>query len=109
MKKTTLCALAAGALVLTGATARAHDDEDGVTQVDRYPGADVVHYDHHHRQYYTDEYGNLVEQTVHHDHHYVVPRENHHYFAPEENRYYGRGYHRRHYRRPFVNLFFGGY
>lgn len=76
MKKTSLCALAIGALVLTGATARAHDDdEDRVTRIDRYHHADVIHYDHHHRYAYTDEYGNVIgERTVHHDHHYVRPR-----------------------------------
>lgn len=65
-----------GALALASATARAHgDDEDQVTRVDRYPDADVIHYDHHHRYVYTDEYGNVIgEQTVHHDHHYVQPR-----------------------------------
>ncbi len=82
MKKTILCALAAGALVFTGATARAEHDEDydGVTRVDRYRDANVVHYDHHHRQVYTDYYGNVIgERTVHHDHHYVEPRYRRHH------------------------------
>ncbi|MDQ6625196.1 MAG: hypothetical protein M3Y69_03505 [Verrucomicrobiota bacterium] len=95
MKKTILCALAAGALVSSSATVRAHDDDyDGVTQVDRYRDADVIHYDHHHRQVYTDEYGRVIgEQTVHHDHHYVQPR---------YNRY-------RHHHRSAISLFFGGF
>ena len=73
MKKTFLAVAIAG-LVLTGPTARAHD-EDEVTRVDRYRDADVIHYDHHHRYVYTDEFGNVIgERTVHHDHHYVQPR-----------------------------------
>jgi hypothetical protein len=97
MKKTSLCALAIGVLVLTGATVRAHDDdEDRVTRIDRYRHADVIHYDHHHRYVETDEFGNVIgEQTVHHDHHYVVPRDN----------YYQ--HRRRHHR--FANWFFGRY
>ena len=79
MKATLLCATIAGAVVLAGSTARAHDDEDRVTEVDRYYNADVVHYDHHHRNVYTDEYGNVIgERSVHHDHHYVQPRYRHH-------------------------------
>lgn len=75
-----LALFGAAALVLaTNTTALAHDDEDGVTQVDRYPGANVIHYDHHHRYLYTDECGNVIgERVVHHDHHYVQPRYNYH-------------------------------
>jgi len=83
MKKTFFCALAIGALVLTGATARADDDdEDRVTRVDHYRHPDVIHYDHHHRYVYTDEFGSVIgERTVHHDHHYVQPqyRRDHHH------------------------------
>ncbi len=81
MKKTFFSFLAIGALVLTSVTARAHDDdEDRVTHIDHYGYADVIHYDHHHRYVYTDECGNVIgEQTVHHDHHYVVPRYRHYH------------------------------
>ena len=95
MKKIMFCALAAGALVLTNGTARAnHDDDyDGVSHVERYPDADVIHYDHHHRYVYTDDYGNVIgEREVHHDHHYVQPR---------YNRY-------RHHHRNAISFFFGG-
>jgi hypothetical protein len=78
MKK--ICALfGAAVLVLAANTTALGHDEDGVTEVDHYRDADVIHYDHHHRQIYTDEFGNVIgERTVHHDHHYVVPRYNHH-------------------------------
>ncbi|MEP6685517.1 MAG: hypothetical protein ABJB22_01960 [Verrucomicrobiota bacterium] len=92
MRKTLFGALLAAAFVLSGTTARAHDDEDRVTQIDRYHDADVVHYDHHQRYLYTDEYGNVIgERTIHHDHHYVQPRYRHY----------------RHHRR--AASFFGGY
>jgi hypothetical protein len=82
MRKTLFSTLAIGAFVLTGATVRAHDDdEDRVTRVDRYRDVDVIHYDHHHRYVYTDEYGNVIgERTVHHDHHYVQPRYRHYHY-----------------------------
>ncbi len=75
MKNKSFWVLAIGALVLTSAGARAHDDEeDQITQIDRYHHADVIHYDHHHRYVYTDEFGNVIgDRTVHHDHHYVQP------------------------------------
>ena len=101
MKKTLLSALVLGALSLTAVTARAHDDdEDRVTRVDQYPDADVVHYDHHHRYLYTDEFGNVIgERTVHHDHHYVEPRYREYYD------YSGYRHHRRYHR---VSFWFGG-
>ena len=79
MKKM-LALFGATALVFAAkTTALAHDDEDGVRQIDRYHDADVIHYDHHHRQVYTDDYGNVIgERTEHHDHHYVQPRYHHH-------------------------------
>lgn len=96
MKKL-LALFGTAALVLAANTiALAHgDDEDGITQIDRYRDADVIHYDHHHRYVYTDQYGNEVEQTVHHDHHYV---------EPVEPRYRYPRY-RRHHR---VSFWFGG-
>ena len=64
----------AAAFVLCNSAAQA-DDRDRVTQVDRYSDADVVHYDHHHRTVYVDEYGRVIgSRTKHHDHHYVKPR-----------------------------------
>lgn len=89
-----LALFGAAALVLAAnTTARADHDEDRVTDVERYHDADVVHYDHHHRQVYTDYYGNVIgERTAHHDHHYVEPRYNYN--------------HHRHHRR--VSFFFGG-
>ena len=118
MKKL-LALFGAAALVLAAnSTAMAHDDDDGVTQIDRYHDADVIHYDHHHRQLVTDECGNVIgERTIHHDHHYVAPRSDGYeyqrsdYPRYEYSRYDNSGYdsrrYRRHHRR--ASFFFGGW
>ncbi|MFN2477385.1 MAG: hypothetical protein ABR526_13720 [Chthoniobacterales bacterium] len=117
-KMLALFGAAAALLLAANTTAFAHDDEDGVTQIDHHYDADVIHYDHHHRQLVTDEYGNVVgERTIHHDHHYVAPRsdsyvsERSYYPRYEHSRYNNYGYDGRRYRRhqSRVSFFFGGW
>lgn len=74
MNKAIFAIVSAGALLVLGCQALAHDgydDADQVYQVNHYWGGDVVHYDHHHYAY--DRYGNEI--VIHHDHHYVVPND----------------------------------
>ena len=94
MNKTIVAFLSAGALVVVASSAQAHDrceQDDHVSQVDRYSGADVIHYDHHHYGY--DQDGR--EAVIHHDHHYVMPNDD---YAPRRSE---------HRRGNFFGFFFG--